>query len=184
MVRSELDIAAHSCLGKVLFMEEGGDVNTSIAAAKEQLNNLLEALPTHLQEKFEGAMLLDGYLSFQKLFKELHNEFGLHEIYRKWHNKYIQIEEPLESTVVFSQLFECVQVRSTSEAFCETVGSVMSNHCGKNRYLRPVNFNKEVYLDVNLGPLHMCENLVQEMYQRMGKKAKEKREYIFKEASD
>ena len=79
MVRSELDIAAHSCLGKVLFMEEGGDVNTSIAAAKEHLNNLVEALPTHLQEKFEGAMLLDGYLSFQKLFKELHNEFGLHE---------------------------------------------------------------------------------------------------------
>ena len=75
-------------------------------------------------------------------------------------------------------------MRSTSEAFCETVGSVMSNHCGKNRYLRPVNFNKEVYLDVNLGPLHMCENLVQEMYQRMGKKAKERREYIFKEASE
>ena len=63
----------------------------------------------------------------------------------------------------------------TSEAFCETVGSVMSNHCGKNRYLRPVNFNKEVFLDVNLGPLHMCEKLVEEMYQA------KKKEYIFKE---
>ena len=54
----------------------------------------------------------------------------------------------------------------------------MSNHCGKNRYLRPVNFNKEVYLDVNLGPLHMCDKLVEEMYKRCRK------EYIFKERDD
>lgn len=178
MVRSELDIAAHSCMGKVLCMEEGANMNTFIAAAQEELDKLLGALPPHIQEKFEGTMLLDGYCSFQNLFKELEGEFGLHQIYQKWYLKYIKVEEPLESSIVFSQLFQCVQVRSTSEAFCETVGSVMSNHCGKNRYLRPVNFNKEVFLDINLGPLHMCGKLVEEMFQR------KKDEFIFKEAND
>ena len=142
------------------------------------MDKLLGALPPHIQEKFEGTMLLDGYCSFQNLFKELEGEFGLHQIYQKWYLKYIKVEEPLESSIVFSQLFQCVQVRSTSEAFCETVGSVMSNHCGKNRYLRPVNFNKEVFLDINLGPLHMCGKLVEEMFQR------KKDEFIFKEAND
>ena len=55
-------------------------------------------------------------------------------------------------TFGFSQLdcrlIECV----TLQAIAETVGSVMSNHIGKGRYLNPNNFNKEITLEFNLGP--------------------------------
>ena len=42
-------------------------------------------------------------------------------------------EDPLECNVVFSKLFQNLQVRSTSEAMAETVGSIMNIHIGRNR---------------------------------------------------
>ena len=32
-------------------------------------------------------------------------------------------------------------IRVRSEAICETAGSMMNQHCGKNRFLQPENFN-------------------------------------------
>ena len=69
------------------------------------------------------------------------------------------------------------QVRSSSEAICETVGSIMNNHCGKGRHLRPVNFNKEIFLEFNLGPTYLTENLVRSVYKLR------KKEYLYKETS-
>jgi len=53
-------------------------------------------------------------------------------------------------------------IRVTSEAICETAGSMMNQHCGKNRFLQPENFNIEMYLKFNLGPLHLLDNFVKE----------------------
>ena len=50
-----------------------------------------------------------------------------------------------------------------SEAICETAGSMMNQHCGKNRFLQPENFNIEMYLKFNLGPLHLLDNFVKEI---------------------
>ena len=41
--------------------------------------------------------------------------------------------------------------------------------------MNPVNFNKEVTLEFNLGPQHLMENFVSEVYERR------KKEYIYKE---
>ena len=54
-------------------------------------------------------------------------------------------------------------IRVTSEAICETAGSMMNQHCGKNRFLQPENFNIEMYLKFNLGPLHLLDNFVKEI---------------------
>ena len=54
-------------------------------------------------------------------------------------------------------------IRVTSEAICETAGSLMNQHCGKNRFLQPENFNIEMYLKFNLGPLHLLDNFVKEI---------------------
>ena len=54
-------------------------------------------------------------------------------------------------------------IRVTSEAICETAGSVMNQHCGKNRFLQPENFNIDMYLKFNLGPLHLLDNFVKEI---------------------
>ena len=51
-------------------------------------------------------------------------------------------------------------IRSSSEAICETIGSIMGQHCAKSRYLKPDNFNKEIVLRVNLEPLHLLDNFI------------------------
>ena len=50
-----------------------------------------------------------------------------------------------------------------TEAICETAGSMMNQYCGKNRFLQPENFNIEMYLKFNLGPLHLLDNFVKEI---------------------
>ena len=51
-------------------------------------------------------------------------------------------------------------IRSTSEAICETVGSMMAQHGAKNHSLQPKNFNIEMYLRFNLPTLHHSGGLV------------------------
>ena len=57
----------------------------------------------------------------------------------------------------FIQLFEHIQIKSYSEAVCVTVGSIMNIHHGRGRNVHPVNFNKEIYLQFNLPPLHIMK---------------------------
>ena len=59
--------------------------------------------------------------------------------------------------------FSVLMIRVTSEAISETAGSMMNQHCGKNRFLQPENFNIEMYLKLNLGPLHLLDNFVKEI---------------------
>ena len=42
----------------------------------------------------------------------------------------------------------------------------MSNKTGRGRVLDPINFDKEVFLEMNLGPIHLLEPLVDEVYLR------------------
>ena len=53
----------------------------------------------------------------------------------------------------------------------------MNNHSGKGRHLRPINFNKEIYLEFNLGPTYLTEKLVSSVYEL------HKKEYLYKETS-
>ena len=53
----------------------------------------------------------------------------------------------------------------------------MNNHSGKGRHLRPINFNKEIYLEFNLGPTYLTEKLVRSVYELC------KKEYLYKETS-
>ena len=54
-------------------------------------------------------------------------------------------------------------ITSCSEAICETVGSIMNQHAGKNRHLEPRYFSMEIYLRFNLGPLHLMKALIKEV---------------------
>ena len=64
----------------------------------------------------------------------------------------------------FQKLWENIMIRSTSEAICETIGSIMNQHCGKNRHLEPDFFNMEMGLRVNLGPLHLLDSLIDDIF--------------------
>ena len=74
-------------------------------------------------------------------------------------------------------MFQNIQIRTSSEAVAEMVGSIMKNHVGKNRHLKPYNFSKEIVLTVNLGPQHLLEGLVEEVCQVR------KKEYLYKRNS-
>ena len=69
-------------------------------------------------------------------------------------------------------LWQLCMIKGTSEACCETVGSIMNIHVGRNRYLKPDNFSKEIVLRYNLGPMHVLDNpkssynFVQDVYNR------------------
>ena len=55
----------------------------------------------------------------------------------------------------FMDFFEFIQVKSYSEAMCESIGSIMNMATSSGRNVRPENFNKEIYLRFNLPPLHL-----------------------------
>ena len=55
-------------------------------------------------------------------------------------------------------------IRSTSEAICETEGSMMGQHAGKNRHLEPEYFSMEMVLRFNLGPIHLLDGLIDEVF--------------------
>ena len=63
----------------------------------------------------------------------------------------------------FQDLWEIVMIRSTSEAICETVGSMMNQHSGRNRHLDPTYFSMEMVLRFNLGPLHLLDTLIDDI---------------------
>ena len=143
---------------------------------EENMQTYMNKMKTNLRQLLDTVVdLLNGYCSYMKVFNELTDDFKEHEIYYQWFQRHVKVEDPDESNCLFADFFECVQVRSSSEAFCETIGSVMNNHSGKGRYLRPINFNKEIFLEVNLGPTYMSEKLVKEVFELR------KKDYIFKE---
>ena len=173
MIQSPLAVATCEVLGKPMQVEE--DMNNYVAKMRTSLGSLLAQLPGHLQERYEVANLLDGYSTFMEVFRNLQDEFQVNQIYFQWYKKHVKTGDSEESSTVFADFFECVQVRSSSEAFCETIGSVMNNHSGKGRYLRPINFNKEIFLEINLGPTFLSEKLVREVYELR------KKDYLYKE---
>ena len=64
----------------------------------------------------------------------------------------------------FKNLWELVMIRSTSEAICEMVGSIMNQHAGKNCHLEPEYFSMELVLRLNLGPIHLSDDFVCNMF--------------------
>ena len=54
-------------------------------------------------------------------------------------------------------------IREISEAICESIGSMMGTHSARNCNLGPENFSNEIILRVNLGPLHLMGNLIDEI---------------------
>ena len=61
-------------------------------------------------------------------------------------------------------------IRVTSEAVCETLGSMMNQHGGKNRHLSPTYFSMELVLRFNLGPLHLLNPFIDEILESFGEK--------------
>ena len=60
-------------------------------------------------------------------------------------------------------LYEFINIRTYSEAICETIGSMMAISVSNGRNLQPQNLGKEVFLKFNLPPLHQLGNFTSEL---------------------
>ena len=63
----------------------------------------------------------------------------------------------------FQKLWEVLIIRVTSEAIFKNAGSMMNQHCGKNRFLQLEHFNIATNLKFNLGPLQFLDNFLKEI---------------------
>ena len=142
-----------------------GVVHQDITLLVALLKNVISALPTNQSELFDVQECYPGFVAWNDFWKEsyakeskdkidLNPLANVHVYYENWVKKIgTQYSD-------FQKLWEIVMIRSSSEAICETVGSIMNQHCGKNRHLEPKYFNIEMFLRVNLGPMHLMENFV------------------------
>ena len=145
----------------------------------EKLFAILSDLTGPSRDLYAMDSCLPAYKVFIKFARDLikNNGIDLERIWEKFYMKYKNVDM-YEN---FVGLFQHVQIKSYSEALCETVGSIMKMHHGRGRNVHPVNFNKEIYLRFNLPPLHiMKESLISEAVKV--KLADEKKSFIFQTA--
>ena len=60
-------------------------------------------------------------------------------------------------------VYEFVNIRTYSEAICETIGSMVAISVSNGRNLQPINLGKEVFLRFNLPPMHHLEKFTSEL---------------------
>ena len=127
------------------------------------LRDVIKYLPPRKSELHQAESCYPGFIAWNKFWQDSYNRedvngdldplSNVHIYYENWVHSLPKSEEYLE----FQKLWEVVMIRSTSEAMCETVGSMMNQHSGKNRHLEPEYFSMEMCLRVNLGPMHLLE---------------------------
>ena len=139
----------------------------------EILKNLINALPSSQSEKIDANSCHEGFMRWNEFWKNFASKYEetlpikvVHIAYESW------VKETKEKFCQFMDLWQFCMIKGTSEACCETVGSIMNIHVGRNRYLKPDNFSKEIVLRYNLGPMHVLDNpkssynFVQDVYNR------------------
>ena len=161
--------------GDLAWVEEGEpDFNQH---SREKLAAILDDLTGPARDIYHMELCLPAYQVFLKFARDMikRKKAGLEEIWKEFWSRY-HSNDMYED---FIQLFQHIQIKSYSEAICETVGSVMNIHHGRGRNVHPVNFNKEIYLQVNLPPLHiMKKKLIPEVVKH--KLDNERKEFLSK----
>ena len=117
--------------------EDQGGFSAEKRERLKKLQSLIQMLPVRHAQKFDPLLIFPGLESWLGYLKEKLAYEGSrveeNTCYEGWYKKHILCEDPLECNLLFSRLFQNLQVRSTTEAMAETVGSIMNQHLGKNR---------------------------------------------------
>ena len=137
------------------------------------LQEVIQSLPPNLSEFFDSQSCQAGFLSWNKFwngsyFKEnVNNDLDplahVHVYHENW------VSKLGHDFMDFQRHWETVMICLTSEAICKTVGSMMSQH-SQNGSLKAENFNMEMMLQYNLGPMHLMESLISDIFASENKK--------------
>ena len=117
-------------------LHQGGISSAEKRERMTKLRKLVKALPARQGQKFDPILIYPGLESWLTFLKQNLEESPLKsedEIYSAWFKQYITCKDPQESSLLFSKLFQNLQIRSSTEAIAETVGSIMNQHLGSNR---------------------------------------------------
>ena len=122
--------------------------SSNLSKARDILQQLRGKSPGNFQEQWDRV--LEGYLEFSKMASQLRDE-SLEFKYQKFKQKN---GSQLKSKM-FCLYFEWLQLKSFSEAYAETVGSIMVISIGKGKQCQKENLGKNISLNFNLPPMHI-----------------------------
>lgn len=125
---------------------------------KTKLQELISSIPGPSSDQFTAEDCIVGYLEY-KQYKMSKKEFTPEQIWEAFYKK----NKDNPGIQPFIRLYQNINIRSTSEAAAETVGSMMNIHKAKGRNLHPHNYSKELYIAYNLGPLHLLDKFIKEI---------------------
>ena len=131
------------------------------------IKGVLKCLPPRQAELFDPELCYPGFLDWNNFWHESYSRENVNQDLDPIRNIHLYYENWVKKIgskhMEFQKLFENVMIRSTSEAQCESIGSIMNQHCGKNCHLEPEYFSMELVLRVNLGPLNELKGLINEV---------------------
>ncbi|CAL4140007.1 unnamed protein product, partial [Meganyctiphanes norvegica] len=132
---------------------------------KNKLESVIDCLPRYQGEKFDCESMVPGFMAWNAYFIQKHSDptpIPINTLWKRWISQLGFFES--EKYLSFINLFQNLQIRTMSEAICESIGSMMVSHSGKGRHLQPVFFSQELFLRFNLGPLHLLNDLINEVW--------------------
>ena len=126
----------------------------NLAQARERMKSLIDVWDQPIASSYDLSNLTVGFLVFVHLKKTKYRPLDGHDVLEDVYKLFVDRTDGLDIVEEFCDMFERIQIKSFSEAVCETIGSVMSIAKGKGRNCDPVKFSEEVTLSYNLPPLH------------------------------
>ena len=118
-----------------------------VSMVEEKIKNLSVLVAS---EEFEVEKIIDGYTLFLD-FKVSYTSKSVEDIYQLFFQSHCQNEK----ITYFINFFEFLNIKSYSEAYRESVGSLMNILVNKGRNLSAGNFSKELIFAFNAPSIHV-----------------------------
>ena len=109
-----------------------------VDSIKDNLKSVINSAPGEISDAYDANDMLPGLIIWRQYLKA-HKATSEHLAWKQWMQSLGR--ESLDAHSCFIEFFQFVQIRSMSEAICETVGSIMNIQTGSGRHLQPVNFS-------------------------------------------
>ena len=140
---------------------ENAEEDTFVERAKAKMRDIFQYVDSLRKEKFESLIdeISQGFLQFS-IYSRKKKQEGIHQIEKIYKLFY---DSHYSNTVAFCEFFEYIEVRSYSEAICESLGSLMGTTCSDGRNLDPCYLNEEVFIRVNGPKEHQAGELIKEV---------------------
>ena len=127
---------------------------------EEKLLKLVHLTRSERQGEFEDNIdaIVRGYRAYLRHLKEEKAKGNFTTLAANYKKFFTLCQNISEETSAFRDLYEHVNIRSCSEAVCETIGSMMGTAMSNGRNLMPIYLHKEVFIRFNLPPFHTLKS--------------------------